>query len=192
MRNKRRWLAEAKFGTYSQKRELVNNLRVTPNWDGTKCDPVLAFNNSVRGFYAEEVTKLYLENRKAFTGRDYKWEDDGIVYEKWDVEGEHRSEPDGRITLKDKSEATFDVKSCKYSRAFTDEEGVRHRQFNRTHNAQFIFWYSEGEHEIHVCKRLSPLYDKQHVWDNADYEDLGSEPTEDLELVVNSMLKSLS
>lgn len=191
MRIKKTWLAEAKFGTHIQKKQLINNLRITPNWDGTKADPVLAFNNSVRGFYAEEITKLYLENRKAFTGRDYKWEDDGIVYEKWDTEGPHKSEPDGKVILKDESEATFDVKSNKWSRAVTDEEGVRHRVFNRTHNAQFIFWYNEDEHSIHVCKRISPLYDKQHVWDNADYEDLGAEPVEDLESVVNSLLKTL-
>ena len=191
MRNKRRWLAEAKFGTLIQKKQLMSKLRITPNWDGTKCDPTLAFNNSVRGFYAEEVTKLYLENRKAFTGRDYRWEDDGLVYEKQDTEGVHKSDPDGRLTLKDGSEVTFDVKSNKWSRSVTDEEGIRHRQFNRTHNAQFIFWYSENEHEIHVCKRLSPLYDNQHVWDYADYEDLGSEPTQDLELIVNGVLKGL-
>lgn len=193
MRNKRRWLAEAKFGTLIQKKQLMSKLRITHNRDGSKCDPETAFNNSVRGFYAEEVARLYLEFRREILGRDYRWDDDGIVYEVQDIDGERKSEPDGSLTLKDGSEASFDVKGCKCyrTRPFVDEDGICHRTFNRTHNAQFILWYDEDEHELHLCKRLSPLYDQGHVWDNAEYDDFASFTTKEEEKIVDGVLKGL-
>ena len=191
MISKQKWLAVAKYGSDSEKNALAANLRITPTPTGFRCSAELAFDNSVRGFYAEEVARLYLEERKSLYGLDYKWLDDGIVWEKEDVAGPHVSQPDAFVTLEDGSEAFLDVKSNMHPSRMVDLDGVAHIIFSRTHNAQLILWYQPST-GLHVCKRLSPMFSASQIWGEADYQDLGVVSTEEYEAVVDHMLQTIA
>ena len=192
MMRKIKWLAVAKYGTEEQKDELANNLRITPTPDGWRCPAWLAFDNSLRGFYAEQIAKCYLAERESYWRRGYRWDDDGAVYEKGDVVGPHRSEPDGMVVSKTGEELSMDVKANADPVRLMDIDGQRGIRFNRTHNADVILWYSPKEHGLHVCRRKSPKYDERHVWDYADYADLGTVDTRDYEVMVDAMLQSIA
>ncbi len=191
MLRKIKWLAVAKYGTDDEKRALADNLRITPTPNGYRCSADIAFDNSLRGFYAEEIAKCYLQNRKCFTGFGYKWLDEGIVWERDDVAGPHTSEPDAVVICKDGTEATLDVKSNLRPYSFVDVDGTKIIRFSRTHNAQLILWYQPST-GLHVCKRLSPLYTGRDIWDEADYEELGVDEVKDFEVIVDEMLKTLA
>lgn len=190
MLRKIEWLAVAKYGTDEEKQALADNLRITPTPGGCRCPADIVFDNSLRGFYAEEIAKCYLHERKRFTGLGYRWLDEGIVWEKGDVEGAHTSEPDAVVILKDGTEATLDVKSNLRPCGFVDVDGTRIIRFGRTHNAQLILWYQPST-GIHVCKRISPMYAGRDIWGEADYEELGVDEVKDFETSVDAMLKTL-
>lgn len=191
MMQKIKWLAVAKYGTEQQKEDLANNLRITPTPDGYRCPAWLALDNSVRGFYAEEVAMCYLNDRKAYTGRGYRWDDDGIVYEKDDIQGPHISAPDGMVVTKDGEELMFDVKANASPCRYTDIDGTEYMRFNRTHNADLILWHCPREHALYICRRESPKYHDYHIWDSATYRALGAADVADLEAIVDGMLQSL-
>lgn len=152
MIEKKLWLSIALNGTNDEQLCLMQRLHMCGNG---KRWPETTFNNTKRGFFAEQVAEMWLISRQKECGLSFWFDPDNRwVYEKGDRMPPAR--PDGTLVDKNGSLKSFDVKS-----SFSPTWNHDLLLCKNAHDADYVLFYDITEDGTSLLYLLEKTDDPQ-------------------------------